>query len=137
MKKNISAFGAAGLAIAISFSAGCEYIGTPTTRHDFPSEDGKFIQLYFGEKDHLNVEVAVVTNGRVRLEKGSAEGVSRGPIPRIALVSVRFEHCGKVSFGQDGRDPNRLVAVADPFSSGRDANCPIASWNGDWKVIRN
>lgn len=137
MKKYISAFGAAGLAIALSITSGCEYIGTPTTRHDFPSEDGKFIQLYFGEKDHLNVEVAVVTNGTIRLEKGAAEGVSRGPIPRIALVSVRFEHCGKVSFGQDGRDPNMLAAVADPFSSGRDSKCQIPSWSGNWKVIRN
>ena len=137
MKKYIPALKAAGLSIAIIFTSGCDFISTPTTRHDFPTVDGRYIQFYFGEKDHLNVEIAVVSNGVTHLEKGAAEDAHRGPIPRIGLASVRFEHCGKVSFGQDGRDPNILAAVVDPFSTGRDSRCNITSWSGDWKVVRN
>lgn len=128
---------AAGPALLFALLTGCELLETPTKAHDIPNQDGKYVQFFFDETgDTLNVEAAVVTGGKKHIAKGSAKGFPRGPLGRIALIQVDFEACGRVSFGQNGSDQNTVVGVQDPNSSIPTARCPIASWSGDWSVIR-
>lgn len=137
MKQLLHCILAACSTLLLTLISGCDFLETPTKAYAVPNQDGKYVQFFFDETgDTLNVEAAVVTGGKKHIAKGSAKGVARGPLGRIALIQVDFEACGRVSFGQNGSDQNTVVGVHDPNSSIPTARCPIASWSGDWNVIR-
>lgn len=127
----------AGPVLLLALLGGCDFLETPTKAHAVPNQDGKYVQFFFGETgDTLYVEAAVVTGSKKHVANGSAKGIPRGPIGRIGLIQVDFEACGRVSLGQNGSDQNTIIAVQDPNFSIPTATCPIASWSGDWSVIR-
>ncbi|MCG8911025.1 hypothetical protein [Pseudomonas sp. DP-17] len=137
MKQLLNCILAAGTALLLTLLTGCDFLEIPIKAQDIPSQDGKYVQFFFGETgDTLYVKAAVVAGGKKHVAEGSAKGIPRSPIGRISLIQVDFEACGRVSFGQNGHDQSTVIGVQDPNSSIPTATCPIASWSGEWSVIR-